>query len=293
MTRSMSKLLILTILSSSLVFAKTDVEKVQESQEDKTKKALVDYVKRAVSVNKDFKLKDVRVKQSKSIDDMKGWSVYFLDIDLEILAENGKVTTVHDKLFSNGKYLSRDFIDLLDKKSLKEKMVLDMDDSFYRKDRLVYGDFDAKDKIVIFSDPICPFCQNYMPEILKAVKENPKKIALFYYHFPLTMMHPEAPTIIKAAMAAQKKGVKDILIKLYEKKFSTKTKDEQKTLDIFNEKMGTKLTLEDINTQEILKHYSQDLEFAGKMMVGGTPTVYVNGKKDFSRTKYKQILGIK
>ncbi len=293
MTRLMSKLLILTILSSSLVFAKTDVKKVQESQEDKTKKELVNYVKRAVSVNKDFKLKDVRIKQSKNVDNMDGWKLYFLDIDLEIISRNGKVTTVHDKIFSNGKYLTRDFVELSNKKSLKDRIVPDMDNSYYKKDHLVYGDFNAKDKIVVFSDPICPFCQNYMPEIFKAVKANPKKIALFYYHFPLEMIHPEAPTIIKAAMAAEKNGMKDALVKVYNKKFNIESKDEQKILDIFNEKMGTKLTLKDINTQEILKHYSQDLELAGKMMIGGTPTVYVNGKKDFSRTKYKQILGIK
>jgi protein-disulfide isomerase len=168
-----------------------------------------------------------------------------------------------------------------------------MDDSFFRKDHLIYGDINAKDKIVIFSDPICPFCQSYMPGILKAVKENPKKIALFYYHFPLTMLHPEAPTVIKAAMALEKKGVKDVLLKVYKQKIEINTKDEQKALDEFNKKLGTKLTLKEINTQEILKHYSEDLELAGKMMINGTPTVYVNGKKDFSRNKYKTILGIK
>jgi len=307
MTRLMSKLLIVTLLTSGCGNAKTEVvekkaetPKVQKDQKSKVDssdskidKDLIDYVKRAISVNKDFDLKEVRIRQAKPLDKLPGWSIYFLDIDLAIKAQNGKVMTVHDKIFSNGKFISRDFINIVNKASLKDKIVPDMDDSFYKKDHLVYGDFNAKDKIVVFSDPICPFCQSYVPGLLKAVKEHPKKIALFYYHFPLTMLHPEAPTMIKATMALEKKGVKDALLKVYEKKFNINTKDEKKALDEFNKKMGTKLTLKDINTQEILMEYSHDLESAGKMMINGTPTVYVNGKKDFSRNKYKQILGIK
>jgi predicted DsbA family dithiol-disulfide isomerase len=293
----------MTLLTSGCGNAKTEVvekkvepQKTHDTQNSKLSgvdKDLIDYVKRAINVNKDFDLKDIRIRQTKPVNKLPGWSIYFLDIDLAIKAQNGKIMTVHDKIFSNGKYISRDFINIVNKSSLKDKIVPDMDSSFYRKDHLIYGDFNAKDKIVIFSDPICPFCQSYMPGILKAVKEHPDKIALFYYHFPLTMLHPEAPTIIKATMALEKKGVKDVLLKVYEKKFNINTKDEQKALDEFNKKMGTKLTLKDINTQEILMEYSHDLEWAGKMMINGTPTVYVNGKKDFGRKKYKQILGIK
>ncbi len=287
MTRLMLKLLIVTALVSATACAKKDIQNQRELSE--TDKDLLEYVKKAVSVNKDFKLKDIRIRQAQEVKKLPGWSVYFLDIDLNITAQN-KIMTVHDKIFSNGKYISKDFVNIINKSSLKNKMVPDMDDSFYRKDHLIYGDMNAKDKIVIFSDPICPFCQDYMPSILNAVKDNPKKLALFYYHFPLTMIHPEAPTVIKATMALAKKGVKDALIKVYEKKFEIKLKDEKKILDVFNKKMGTSLTLKDINSQEILLHYSEDLELAGKMMINGTPTVYVNGKKDFSRIRYEEIL---
>jgi protein-disulfide isomerase len=276
----------IAILSSSLVNAKSEVKSEVE-------KDIVAYVKKAISVNKDFTLKEVRIKDIKELEAIKGWSVYFLDIDLQVIAQNNKIMTVHDKIFSDGKYMTRDFMSLKGQISLKDRMVPDMDSSFYKKDHLIYGDESAKDKIVIFSDPLCPFCQTYMPEVFKAVKANPKKIALYYYHFPLTMIHPEAETIIKATMAAEKKGNKDILMKVYEAKFALKTKDENATLEAFNKKMGTKLTPKEINTQDILVKYSKDLELAGEMMINGTPTVYVNGKKDFSRTKYKKILGIK
>ena len=284
--RLMLKLLMIAILSSSIVYAKEELKSEVE-------KDIVAYVEKAISVNKDFTLKEVRVKEVKELDAIKGWSVYFLDIDLLVIAKDNKVMTVHDKIFSDGKYMTRDFMSLKGQISLKDRIVPDMDNSFYKKNHLVYGDESAKDKIVIFSDPLCPFCQTYMPEVFKAVKADPKKIALYYYHFPLSMIHPQAPTIIKATMAAEKKGVKDILIRVYEAKFALKTKDENSTLEAFNKKLGTNLTLKEINTQEILETYSKDLELAGKMMISGTPTVYVNGKKDFTRTKYKEILGIK
>jgi len=284
MMQLMSKLLILTLLSSTFVNAKI-------TKEERVEKNLIEYVKRAINVNKDFKLKDIRVKQSQEIDKLPGWKVYFLDIDLEMEKKKKKeIMTVHDKIFSNGTFISRDFVNIVNKGSLKDKMAPDLDDSFYKKDHLLYGNPDAKMKIVAFSDPICPFCQTYMPKLLKAAKENPDKIALYYYHFPLTMLHKEAPTIIKATLVAEKMGVKDVIEKVYAAKFALDIDDDKKILKAFNKALGTKITEKDINEQKILVHYSEDLEAAGKLMIGGTPTIYVNGKKDYSRGKYKEIL---
>jgi len=274
----------LTLLSSTFVNAKI-------TKEERVEKNLIEYVKRAINVNKDFKLKDIRVKQSQEIDKLPGWKVYFLDIDLEMEKKKKKeIMTVHDKIFSNGTFISRDFVNIVNKGSLKDKMAPDLDDSFYKKDHLLYGNPDAKMKIVAFSDPICPFCQTYMPKLLKAAKENPDKIALYYYHFPLTMLHKEAPTIIKATLVAEKMGVKDVIEKVYAAKFALDIDDDKKILKAFNKALGTKITEKDINEQKILVHYSEDLEAAGKLMIGGTPTIYVNGKKDYSRGKYKEIL---
>ena len=165
-----------------------------------------------------------------------------------------------------------------------------MDKSFYRKDHLIYGKESAPNKIVVFSDPICPFCQGYLPGLLKAAKENPDKIALYYYHFPLIMLHKEAPTVIKAAMVAEKKGVKDVMEKVYAQKFNLDTSDEKKILKAFNKAMGTHITSKDIHAKDIEARYEFDKKMADKMMISGTPTVYVNGKKDFSRRKYKEII---
>jgi protein-disulfide isomerase len=273
----------LTLLSSGVLSAKS-------TPEAKVEKNLIDYVKRAINVNKDFKLKEVRVRQSKELEKIPGWKVYFLDIDLAMTKKKGEIMTVHDKIFSNGTYIVRDFIHIVNKASLKDKIAADLDDSFYKKDHLLYGNPNAENKIVAFSDPICPFCQTYMPGLLKAAKEHPDKIALYYYHFPLTMLHKEAPTVIKAILVAEKQGVKNVVEKVYAAKFAMDTADEKKILAEFNKAVGTHITQADIAKQDILTHYSEDIEAAGKMMLSGTPTIYVNGKKDFSRNKYKEMI---
>ena len=286
MMQLMLKLLILTLLSSGVVSAKSN-------SSEKVEKNIIDYVKRAINVNQSFKLKEIRVKQSKTLEKLPNWKVYFLDIDLETAATKKKkseIMTVHDKIFSNGTFIVRDFINMVNKSSLKDKIAVDLDDSFYNKKHLLYGNADAKHKIVAFSDPICPFCQTYMPKLLKAAQENPDKIALYYYHFPLTMLHKEAPTIIKAVMVAEKQGVKHVVEKVYKAKFALDTDDDKKILEVFNKAIGTHITEADINQQDILVHYSEDVEAAGKIMISGTPTIYVDGKKDFSRKKYKEII---
>lgn len=313
--RLMSKLLITTLLTSSIITlgcskeptAKRDQnssEKVAQkpvgkksapkkeklTTEQKNQKRILEYVKRAISVNRDYALKGIRIRQVKDVKDLPGWKVYFLDIDLKIKKQQGKEITVHDKIFSNGKYIVRDFINIVNRSSLKDKLVPDMDKSYYRKDHLVYGRESAPNKIVVFSDPICPFCQGYLPGLLKAAKENPDKIALYYYHFPLIMLHKEAPTIIKAAMVAEKRGMKDVMEKVYAQKFNLDTADEKKILEAFNKAMGTQITSKDIHAKDIEARYAFDKEMADKMMISGTPTVYVNGKKDFSRRKYQEII---
>ncbi len=287
MTRLMSKLLILTLLSSAVVSAKSTAN-------EKVEKDIIAYVKKAINVNKNFKLKEIRVGQSATVDTLPNWKVYFLDIDLEVEKKKKKkdsIMTVHDKIFSNGTYIVRDFINMKTKSSLKDHMAPDLDaKAFYKADHLLYGNADAKMKIVAFSDPICPFCQSYMPKLLKAAKEHPDKIALYYYHFPLTMLHKEAPTVIKAILVAEKQGVKNVVEKVYAAKFELNTDDDKKILKAFNKAIGTHITEKDINAQDILTHYSEDIEAGGKLMISGTPTIYVDGKKDYSRNKYKEIL---
>jgi len=72
---------------------------------------------------------------------------------------------------------------------VKSQLKPDLDPNIYDDKHLIAGDKDAKHKLVVFSDPQCPFCKEIVPNMYKIVKEYPKRFALYYYHMPLLRLH--------------------------------------------------------------------------------------------------------
>ncbi len=58
------------------------------------------------------------------------------------------------------------------------------------QDAIILGSPKATKKIIVFDDPVCPFCQKLQPEMLKIVKTR-KDIAFYIKMFPLKI-HPDA-----------------------------------------------------------------------------------------------------
>jgi len=79
--------------------------------------------------------------------------------------------------------------------------------------------------------------------------------------------------LVKAAAAAEQKGVKDVVLTLYTVKINPRETDPQKILTAFNKVEGTHLTLEDLNTEAVKEQTENDLKVARDLMVAGTPTV--------------------
>ena len=71
----------------------------------------------------------------------------------------------------------------------------------------IKGSPDATVVIVEFSDFQCPFCQrwylNTLPEIDRQIGDD---VALVFLHFPITQLHPNAPTVHVAAECAGEQG---------------------------------------------------------------------------------------
>ena len=71
----------------------------------------------------------------------------------------------------------------------------------------IKGSPDATVVIVEFSDFQCPFCQrwyfNTFPEIDRQIGDD---VALVFLHFPITQLHPNAPTVHVAAECAGEQG---------------------------------------------------------------------------------------
>lgn len=131
------------------------------------------------------------------------------------------------------------------------------------------------------------FCRSYVPKTIEELKKEPNKFAVYYYHFPLPSLHPAAVELTKAAIAAELQGKKDVVLKLYKVKVEARERNVDKILAAFNKAVGTNITEKDINDPRVIKHYEQDLAIADDVMVNGTPTVFFDGEKDRSKSKYK------
>ena len=270
-----SKILTLSIFLSASLFASDDV--------------VVEFEKKRVAQNPNVKVNSITVNTKKELP-VSGWNGYILDVNANV---QGKDINAKDIIFSDGKYISLDLIDAQTGKSLKDFVTPNLTAKYYDKSKLIAGNHNAKDKIVIFSDPLCPFCMDYVPDVINYVNKNKDKIALYYYHFPLISIHPAAVPLSKLIEVARHKGIKDVELKAYqinwEQYFDSKSIDEKKILEAFNKEFKTNIKLEEITSNDINEKLKKDISMGEDVMVQGTPTVFVNGEKDSSRQKYETL----
>ncbi len=273
----MLKLLSTILLLSSFVYANTTSEKVADFLEDK------------FSENPRLASVDVKVEDVVPLKQLPKWNAYIVDVKA-VLKTKAK-QHIHEKMiwFSNGQLVTKDLTDMYTGTSLVESVKPKVKAKYYTRENLIYGNADARHKIVIFSDPLCPFCRGFVPGAITSMKKEPHKFAVYYYHFPLARIHPASVTLVKAAIAAEHKGKKDVVLKLYNVKINPREKDAQKILDAFNKAEGTQITLKDINAPEVLKQLNHDKMVASDLMVGGTPTVYLDGSVDNTKKKYLKV----
>ena len=279
----MSKLLSLAVITTLTINAGTDEDDVK------------DYVKKHMIKNEKVKVSKVDIISTKTLDEPKGWEVFFLNIHANVK----KSPTVYDKvtvpetLFVKDGYTVPTLINLETGEDYKSSLKPELSKDLYDEKHLVAGNKDAKHKLVVFSDPQCPFCQTKVPEIYKAVTENPETFALYYYHFPLLRIHPVSDIITRAMVVEQHKGNAAKAMEFYSLKINPREVNATKVLGMLKEKYSVSITEKEINTEEVSKEIIFDREMATKSMVSGTPTVYVDGVWDPSRNKYKKLISKK
>ncbi len=71
------------------------------------------------------------------------------------------------------------------------------------EDSLVLGNPGAPTKLILFTDPQCPFCSKLHPEIKKLVRDNPG-IAVFIKMLPLVKIHPDSYRIARTILCEGK-----------------------------------------------------------------------------------------
>ncbi|PIF04038.1 MAG: disulfide bond formation protein DsbA [Arcobacter sp.] len=278
----MLKLLMITTLLSTSLLANKQIDE-----------NILKYEKRKVSSilkRQNIELNDISITLKKDLN-QNGWFGYVFDLTFTI---KGKKITQKDLLFANGTLIAPELINAKTKRSFKDILYPKLSKKYFDKKHLIAGNPDAKHTLVLFSDPLCPICIDEVPYIIKKVMDNPKNMALYYYHMPLDM-HPTARTLSKAAMIVGEMGIKDVDYKVYTSNFGNfydayKETDNQKALEHFNKVFKTNITMKQINDPLLNQKLQYDMDMADKAFVNGTPTLFFDGEIDKTRMKYEQYL---
>lgn len=274
---SMLRLLSIILLVSNTLLADTTNEKLEEFLVDKFEE------------NDRIESVEVKVQESVPLKDLKGWSGYIVEVEAYLKENPSKQVKQRMIWFSNGQMVTKELVDMESGRPLVDLVKPKFQNKFYKKENLIYGNENAKHKVVLFSDPLCPFCKGYIPGAIQDMKKDPKKFAIYYYHLPLERIHPASTQIVKMATAAELQGVKDVTLKMYDIKVNPREADVKKILEAFNKAVGTNLSEKDINDIKVLRHVNNDFDTANELMVAGTPTVYLDGKIDESKKGYKTV----
>lgn len=283
----MKKLLTLSVLLMSMA--------VMSLSQSKIANKVIKYQKTALSKNPNIKLNSISVSKTQSLSVNKDWgedwNAYTLNINLKYRGKNIDIT---DILFSNGELVSPDLFDIDTGESIKSVFEPKVVDKYYDDSHLLVGNSKATHKLLVFSDMLCPACQSFIPSLIKFAKKNKNDLALYYYNFPLISIHPNAATISKMSLVAKQRGMNYAMVKekLYKAKISSKiTKDKVfKRVNSILSLSGKKAITKKDFTSDIIAMYKKDLKLGNELGVSGTPTLYTNGEKDASRSKYKNII---
>jgi len=252
-----------------------------------TPEEIVKFVKRGLSANPDVKVHNVEVIEKQPVYGLEDWEAYIVRFELEVGDRN---ITNTDILFAKDRYVAPDILDVRTNRSLKSRVVLSVDERFYDEAHRIYGDPDAKHKIVVFSDPLCPFCREVVPELFEVAKKYPKTFALYYYHLPIQTLHPASVPLAKAIIYLKSQGKKELIEKIYQVEFDPEEQDEAKVIAELNKKLGLDLRVEQINQPHIVRELQEDMQKAHELMVRGTPTLFFDGRYDLRREEYKKYI---
>jgi len=250
-------------------------------------KSLVNYVKKSVVKNPEVKVNGVTVIESKTVKALPGWTVLLTTMDLTY-----KKKEIHapETMFIKDGLITGHLVNLKTGKDYRNEIKPTVPASMYNDAHLLFGNKDAKHKVLIFSDPQCPFCQELVPEIFKAARENPTTLAVYYYHLPLLRIHPVSDVLTRVMHVAQHEGKADMVDKIYSLKIDPRETNVTKILAAVKKHTNYDVTPAQIDAKKVKAAIKADAAAAGKMMVSGTPTIYLDGQWDKMRNGYEKFI---
>lgn len=278
----MRKLLITMLLTMTAMV--TIACSAKESVDEKT---LLKFIKNQVVKNRDVKVLGVKVIERKNVKELPGWEVLLVTMQLEY---NNQKLDAPETFFVRDNVITPVLVDLKTGANYRDEIKPSVPNEVYNKNHLLVGNTNAKHKILVFSDPLCPFCQEVVPGLLKAAKANPDVMAVYYYHLPLKQIHPASAVLTRILEVAQRQGRNDIVEKIYGLQIDPNETNEANLIKIVKDQLGFSVTSAQINSPEIISALSYDEQMALRLMVTGTPTIYIDGNLDKLREGYKDLL---
>jgi protein-disulfide isomerase len=150
----------------------------------------------------------------------------------------------------------------------------------------VRGPEDAPVTIVEFVDMQCPYCIREWPKLKQILSEYPQKVRLVFKHFPLSFHKKAKPAHAAMELALKQEG-DDAFWKMHDLILRNPTKLDPNDLrgyaqtieldmDVFDAVMGDPTKIDALIAPSLLE--------ARKHGIRGTPTIFINGKRLFSRT---------
>ena len=271
----MLKLLAIILIVSSFLKADDLNQKVEQFLEDN------------FDTNPNIESIKVNIKEKIEIEGFKDWSAFVVELDA-VLKKDKRHVVQNMIWYSNGEVVTKELYDLKSGKNMSDLISMPFKDEYYKKENLIYGNENAKHKVAIFSDPLCPFCRQFVPEVINYMKKEPDKFAVYYYHFPLERIHPAAVELVKAAIALELQGRKDVVLNLYKVEINPKERSNEKILAAFNKVMKSNINMADLISKEVSDQLKSDLKIVSELMVNGTPTMFFDGKIDKTKNRYKE-----
>lgn len=278
----MRKLLVMMLLTMTAM-----VTIACSAKENVDEKTILKFVKNQVVKNKDVKVLGVTVIERKSVKELPGWEVLLVTLQLEY---NNQKLNAPETFFVRDNMITPVLVDLKTGVNYRDEIKPTVPNEVYNTNHLLSGNPNAKHKILVFSDPLCPFCQEIIPALLNAAKANPDVMAVYYYHLPLKQIHPASDVLTRIMEVAQKQGKNDIVAKIYALQIDPNDTNETNLINTVKDQTGFSVTSAQINSVEIINALTHDEQIASKLMVTGTPTIYIDGKLDKLREGFRDLL---
>ncbi len=264
-----------------------------------------------------LQLLGVSIKNVKNIHD--GWKMYVLNLKIN---NHGHIINSPYVLFTNGLYQTGSLVNMSThvalqnqyyqsimqkremaqmKKRNKWAINFKLPVKYYNKEHLLLGNIHDKNKIVLLSDPLCIACIGTLPPLLNAIKHSHKKVAVFYYDYSITQLHPTSMIMARVMLYAKAHGIKNVIQrvyranmdKVYKKYFHTSvyvTHNPNIAVEAFNKVFHTHYTLKDIKPAKYQEHVLNDMKLGNVVRLQGTPTILFDGTTYHSRQRIQNFL---